>query len=150
MKSRLYILMILALVSLFALGSCAVGHIEDQNGEDTSVVTITDKDIAEGRSYSATLSSKGQANGSYSFNVQRLSGVYSLNKHRADGDSITFNMSSTLVSGNLRICIVKDDKIVADIPIGENQTVTVADGSGLYEIKLAAESAQISIDYTVE
>ena len=149
MKSKIYIFAVFILISLLALSSCSIGHVEDTNGEDTEPVTITDGDITDGSSHVATLSSKGQANGTYYYNVRKLSGVFSLNKHSASDGSLTVNMSATLLSGNARIAIVKDGKIVADIPFGENQTVTL-EGSGLYEIKIAAESAQLSIEYTLE
>lgn len=149
MKRKIYILTIFILVSLFALSSCTIGHIEDTNGEDTSPVTLTDEDIVKSKSHTATLSSKGHANSTYYYNASKLSGVLSLNKHRVDDGTLVINMTSTLLSGNARICVLLDGEIKAEIPLGEGQSVSLS-GNGLYEIKIAAESAQITVEYTVE
>lgn len=149
MKTRLYISIAFILAMTLLLGSCTYGHIEDTNGDDTTVVQISDKDIIGSTSHTATLASKSRVDDSFTYNVRSLSGVYILGKHNVESGELTINMSTVLMAGNLRICVIKDGNIAADIPIGENQTLTL-EGNGLYEIKLAAESARLSINYSIK
>lgn len=139
------------LMCCFLISSCGASHIEDTNGEDISLCSLTEEEIfAESPSYLSFGSAMTQLNNNYSFKVSKLSGVYKLDKFSAKGGILVISANTVLEEGNLRIVLICEDEYVADIPVGENQSVTVDDPSGKYEIRLAAESAKLQFEFTYE
>lgn len=59
-----------------------------------------------------------------------------------------FTVTSNLTVGNLRLYICAGGGIVADIPLGEEQSVEVFGISGIASVRAAAESAAFSVEIT--
>jgi hypothetical protein len=143
----------LALCALLLL-PCLLGcskQIEDTNGEDTALVSLTYEDILnKAVSHNAVGMVRSQLGGKQTLRVNKLSGVYAFNSHAADGGTLTVTLSTTLHAGNLRAVVMCEGEYVQDIPLGENQTVTVENASGKYQVRLGAESAKLDATLTFE
>ena len=147
MKKILFCIMLVSVLLLCA--SCGFEHIEDTNGNDTSLCTLTQEDLlAEASSYISFGSMETRINDNYSYSVKKLSGVYRLIRFPAEGSSLTIETSAVLTQGNLRIVLLCDGEYVADIPLAENQSITIDDPSGTYSIVLGAESAELKFTYS--
>lgn len=134
---------------VMVLTSCSSVHIEDTNGDVISLCSLTEENIfSEITSYTSFASLNTQIDDSYHYSVKKLSGIYTVNEVSAEGESLIINATTILKQGNLRIVILCEGKYVADIPIGMDQSVTVNNPNGSYEIRLAAESAELEMDYS--
>ena len=140
---------LVCLILCLTLASC--GQIEDTNGpDDITPVTITDEDIVK-KSTSAVTSSQliTNSNGKKTVKVGKFSGVTELDSLRSDGKKVLV-FTVKLTSGNLRLCLVRDGKIVAELPIdGSEHTVALPDDDR-YSLRAAGESAKYTITYQTE
>ena len=92
-------LLLIALVTILSLTSCAV-HIEDTNGaDDFSLTTISNKDIVEKSSYSMISSKKISVNNKTTMTVGTFSGVYVLNSQWFNNDMSSFHLESKVIFG---------------------------------------------------
>lgn len=137
---------------------------EDVNGEDKSLARITNEMIEEYREdYRALkrkVSTKGHptsgVTGHFSdcdydhieTKIGKLSGIYVCNAYLGKGREVTYNIDSTVHSGNLKIVITNEnDDIIYDVPIDSKETVSFfAEESKLYYVKFVGESAELEID----
>ena len=110
---------LLTIIFLFILVGCS--HIEDTNGtDDHSLVTLTDADFLRGYSSGVSnMSVSKTVNEMTSFSVKKFSGISVLErKIRASGEDLEIRTDTGLASGNLRICVVRDnEEIVAEIDV---------------------------------
>lgn len=136
-----FLLIALMLLICFSLFGCA--QIEDANGEENfTVETITDEKLCSSSTSSSAIGSVTVTkNGKTSFSVKKLSGVYDFADFRGTGNAVTLEFSSEIEKGNLRMVIVHDGKIYADLPINCKDSFKIENAEGRYEIKFAAESA---------
>ncbi len=127
-----------------------VGHIADENGAgDIRVVSISDEEIC-GRDKSVSYKSlTSSSDGLVTVKKGRFSGVKTITNITADGEPLTYNISTTLGEGNLRLVVVSDDEIVGDIEIGDNKILTIDGASGRYYLKIVGESAKFELSCTV-
>lgn len=147
------VISVIVLLLCVVMSSCSLGQIEDTNGSDTSLCSITEEKIfSKSTSYISYGSLLTQKNNELQFQVKKLSGVYTLQKISAQGTRLNIRVSTNLEEGNLRIVLMGNGKYISDISLGTNQYVTVDNPDGKYEVRLAAESAKIniSLSYTVE
>lgn len=141
---------LLTIIFLFILVGCS--HIEDTNGtDDHSLVTLTDADFLRG--YSAGVSNMSVSktvNEMTSFSVKKFSGISVLErKIRASGEDLEIRTDTGLASGNLRICVVRDnEEIVAEIDANGNDEILIENANGVYTIVIGGESADFSFTYT--
>ena len=136
-------LLLCALLVLPSLVSC-VGQIEDTNGEDTTLCTLTDADITKKKpSHNAVGMVRSTLDGTQTLRVSQLSGVYEFDAYLATGEALSITLSTTLYEGNLRAVLLMDGVYLQDIPLGEAQRVTVKDATGRFQVRLAAESAKL-------
>lgn len=138
--------LLLALLLCLPLAACA-GHIEDTNGDDPTPVTLTDADIVKFSTSSIASSFvSNTVNGKTTTRVGKLSGVTQLAELHSDGrEVLTYTASRS--EGNLRLCLVRDGKIVSELPVdGEAHTVPLPD-TGKYQLRAAGESAKFNIVY---
>lgn len=141
-----------AFILLFAFSSCAIGHIEDTNGDDTSLCHYTEEDLVSKVTshveFNAVSSNLGR---SASYSAKKFSGVKSLMKiSYTGGIKLTINSSITVNEGNFRAYVLCDGEIVADLLFGENQELVIEAPKRSYEIKIAGESADVSISLDYE
>lgn len=136
--------------------------IEDANGlEDTSLAVITTEEIQtvndDYSAYAVHESTSGRQTGvegreedydhdTVSFGCEQISGVKTLQVTKLSGDSIELRVDCELMAGNAEMFVFVDDILYSSIePMGE-QTLSVSGEPGqLVTVKLAAESAKMSI-----
>lgn len=148
MKARILSLLLCTLFLLPCLVSC-VGQIEDTNGADTALTTVTDEDIQKKNpSHNAVGMVRSELDGKQSLRASKLSGVYAFNSYTANGGTLTVTLSTTLYEGNLRAVLLCEGVYVQDIPLGEAQTVRIETAAGKYQVRLAAESAKLDATLT--
>lgn len=148
MKTRSIAILLLLLLPLL-LTSC-LGQIEDTNGEDTALCTLTDEQIlAEHPSISTVGSVASRVNDKQTLRVNKLSGVYVFDSFLLQNEDLSLTVSTTLHEGNLRIVLLCDGVYVQDVPIGEDQTVSIANANGRYQVRLAGESAKLDATVTL-
>ena len=118
------IAIIAACLLLLSVCLCSCVHIADTNGEeDYSLGKLTEEDIVDNADNFQAMSSnkQGMQGGATRYTTKKLSGVYTIgNVYSNNASSLIIKSSVTLESGNVRICLVQDGKIIADIPLGEN------------------------------
>lgn len=141
------LLFIIAVILASALASCESGkmHIEDTNGaDDVSLCTLTEEDILGRPSYISYMSIENSVNDSYRLTVDKLSGVSEAKKITVGADAVTLTYTVEVSEGNLRVCIVKDGAVVADLAVnGGEQQLTLSE-KGTYRVIVAGESAKIA------
>ncbi len=144
MKKICFLLSFVILLSVCTV-SCNIGQIEDINGADTALATLTEEEILRnGTTYTNYGSVTSEKDGVLSFRVKKLSGVYRVVQFNISKESnVQLNLSLTLTSGNLRAVLLCDGVLVQDIPQGSNQVIEIPNAKGSYEIRLAGESAAL-------
>lgn len=141
------------LLSVLATVACdaSILQIEDTNGaENAALATLTDADLVDTMPQVVKQGAvRSDRKGVCRFRVKKMSGVEELYTFDADPDATyRFTVTSSLTAGNLRLYVCADKRIVADIPIGEGQSVTVSGISGIASVRAAAESAAFSVEIT--
>ena len=139
-------------------------HIEDLNGEDRALSTITEEYIeSKTMDYIATrksvtskgLSSSGvfgkfeKVDNKYSkTEIGKLSGIYVGNAYLGKGGTVSYVIESRVSEGNFKIVITDEtNKILYDIPIDQRYEISfVADLDKTYYVKLVGESAKIKVE----
>lgn len=147
MKNTRFVFAVFSLLLIMTLAaSCSSLMIKDTNGDgDTSLATLTDEDILNGYSSVSVNSIKTTSNGVTKLSVRQFSGVQTVGKIKS-GEGTVFNASVKLNSGNLEVVLVKDGEIAYRIPVNE-ETEIILDQNSVYELKIAGESADFSIEY---
>ncbi len=146
---------IFGLILILCLSLVACSHIEDANGEaDTALATLTDADLtAKAPSSSTNVSVRSEVNGQNTLKVKKFSGVDVLDSVRVkEGTaSVTFTVSTALSAGNLYVYVYKDGKILGNLSICEGATLKIeSPAAGEYELRIAGESAEFTVTYSVE
>ena len=150
-KRTLFVSVISALLICVTLGMCSCflfKHIEDTNGaDDYSLCTITEERICSGATSSVEFGAVSTSFGSETkYSVQKMSGVKVLSKTNADpANTYVCTITSSVTSGNLRVCFVNKGKIVYDVEINKTVHVELSNLSGTLELRVAGESAAFSI-----
>lgn len=144
-------MLLLFVISLFVFTLVGCGHIEDTNGEeDYSLTTITDENILSGygsSTQSGSIYSETSMNGitTYKIKVSKFSGVKKLYEKEIS-NNYSLNIKCTLKSGNMKLLLLKDGEIFADILSSKEITKSYDLTSGEYEFIVAGESAKYEIE----
>lgn len=137
-------------------------HVEDKNGSNKELATITDEKI-ESYVYSYQIykhhrmTKKGTLSGVKNDDVEEydrdyvevstglLTGVYIANAYLGNGDVLTYRIESNVKSGNFKIVFTDDtNKILEEIPFDCDITFTYqTQKDKIYYLKLVGESAEI-------
>ena len=141
-------------------------HLEDINGDDKSLATIT-TEMIELTEYDYVMNGnditkKGNKSGveeyysgcDYSYiksTIKKLTGIYISQTYLGSGKNVTYNINSNVESGNLRIVITDStNKVLYDIPIDQNTTTTFNAKEGeTYFVKFIGESAYITVEINI-
>ncbi|MDD3477338.1 MAG: hypothetical protein PHP32_00470 [Candidatus Izemoplasmatales bacterium] len=145
-----------------SLTAC-MSHIEDLNGDDTSLATINlDSSISSG-SYSSTysLTSSSYSGGrTYCFSYDdidydninltysMISGVQKVScSDMSEGDELSLTITSDLSEGNLEIAVVgPNNTLIQTVTANATTTVTIpSTAEGEYFVVVGAESAKFSM-----
>ncbi len=147
MKVKYVLLFPMMIVLLLCLCSCS--QIEDTNGEDNyQLQTISDERIISGKgstvkvgSVSTTINNKG------TYKVKKFSGVETIFSIDGSNNRITLTIISEIKSGNFKIVLVNEKQIVKVFDLNCTQSVTIENATGRFDLKIAGESANFSIEY---
>ena len=131
---------------VYSLLTSDLKHIEDTNGpDDYSLAVITDENIINQDMGALNVGfHRSLLNDGVTCKSEKFSGVYRvfLTNFIFDSD---FQMDLTnfyVHSGNFRMCLVNDGRIIADVEPGEVFTeVLLHDLNGAFELVIAGESA---------
>jgi len=156
-------LSILTAVLLLVLSLIGCGNyinrfprIEDANGpDDFTLCSITEEEICQSKAHIAIASITTTNGGKTKISIGELSGVLqpdaSLASVGAKGETLVWHAVSSVTAGNLRICIVRDNsEIVGEFPINDEGEVRIENAQGRYTLRIAGESAEFSLEITLE
>jgi hypothetical protein len=160
----------LAIVCLIiiALSMTACGQIEDTNGDDPSLVTITREKLASNSTSHTASGVTTRTNRSKTTSVGSMeeidvdflnmkggktSGIKNIMLTMlAAGEKVTIDCSSSVASGNLAIVLLSpDNEILYDFAVGEEDACAItASESGEYVVRIGAESfsGEINLERT--
>ena len=146
-NNLLYILIAVAVVVIcgYSFLNSDLKHIEDTNGpEDYTLTTITDENIIKQDMGALNVSkSTGLLKDGVTFKSDKFSGVYRVFQTNFffDSDFLMDVAGFWVNSGNFRMCIVNDGKIIATVEPGMFATCELSDLNGSFELVIAGESA---------
>ena len=146
-NNLLYILIAVAVVVScgYSFMTSELKHIEDTNGpDDYTLTTITDENIIKQDMGALNVSkSTGLLNDGVTFKSDKFTGVYRVFQTNFffDSDFLMDVAGFWVNSGNLRMCIVNDGKIIATVEPGMYATFEMSDLNGSFELVIAGESA---------
>lgn len=149
-NNLLYILIAVAVVVIcgYSFLNSDLKHIEDTNGpEDYTLTTITDENIIKQDMGALNVSkSTGLLNDGVTFKSDKFTGVY-----RVFQTNFLFNsdfrmdlLNFHVNSGNFRMCLVNNGKIIAEVEPGMTSEVLLHDLNGSFELVIAGESADFT------
>lgn len=137
--------------SMFTLINAS--HIEDSNGSDTALVTLTEADLLANRPRSVSTGSvSSNINQKLSLRINKFSGVTDVTSFTARGSRLTIHFSCALQEGNFRVLLLCEGNYVADLPVNGSDTVIIDNPNGRYSIRVAGESAKFALkcSYDIE
>lgn len=146
-NNLLYILIAVAVVVIcgYSFLNSDLKHIEDTNGpDDYTLTTITDENIIKQDMGALNVSkSTGLLNDGVTFKSDKFTGVYRVFQTNFffDSDFLMDVAGFWVNSGNFRMCIVNDGKIIATVEPGMFDTCELSDLNGSFELVIAGESA---------
>ena len=83
------------------------------------------------------------------YSSKKITGIETVSATRIKSGSLTIGIESKLTSGNAKIVIVQDDKILEYVEFGEKKTLSFSvDGEHVVYVKILCELAEVEI--TVE
>lgn len=139
---------LLICVSVMMCSCFLFKHIEDTNGEDDySLCSITEEQICSGATNVIVFGSVTRnTNTQTEYSVKKMSGVKVIYKVNADvNTTYVYEITTTLASGNLRVCFINNGRIIRDVQINQTEYIELNNLSGKTELCVAAESAAFSI-----
>lgn len=153
MKKTFIFRVLMLFVFIFTIMLTGCSHIADENGEeDISLVHITDEIILRD-SYGSL--STGSCNSTlntsdytkYTIKINKFSGVEDLEDFDVY-DTMELQYEYIVSSGNLRVVLLKDDRIYKDLvnEMHEYSGSVILD-AGEYEIVIAGESVKFEISF---
>jgi len=167
-SSRLFLIIVCLIV--FALSTTACGHIEDTNGDDPSLVTITREKLASNSTSHTASGVTSRSNRSKTTSVGSMeeidvdflnmkggktSGIQNIMLTMlAAGEKVTIDCSSSVASGNLAIVLLSpENEILYDFAVGEEDSCEItASENGAYVVRIGAESfsGEINLERTFD
>lgn len=127
-------------------------HIEDANGPDNyALAVITDEDIIRQEKGALGVGmSTGLFNDGITFKSKKFTGVYTVFRTTMlfDSDFLMQVAGFYVNSGNFRMALVNDGKIVAEVEPGMFPEVQLKGLNGAFELVIAGESA--NFEFTLD
>ena len=142
------ILIILTLfISLISLVSCK--QIEDINGDDTSLATITEETLLSNAHTSTKIGTVYFQRGrKITSKASKFSGTEEIQGFTLKNTNITFKVSVTVTGGNFLAYIVKDGVIIKKFDNNVNdQVFTIEQDNSSVYFRIAGESAKYSLEF---
>ena len=136
-------------------------HIEDINGDDTSLAVITMEEILSDRHSSTMFMTTTQRSGSssgvtgylsecdvrsLSLTCKKFSGIKTAHATIMESDTMLLHVRAEVASGNLELIITLDGEYYCHVPVGGRQVIRIVEAAGkLVELRIAGESAQMEL-----
>ncbi len=128
-------------------------HIEDINGADNyTLQQITDSNIINRDIGAMGLkTSTDSISNTTTYSSKKFTGVEEIYGNNIWGNRFEITINHARVdSGNLRIVLLEDDKIVHEFKLNElTQTYVLENPNGYISLRIAGESADFQLDYYV-
>ena len=138
------------LLSFLLVGCKSFSHIEDINGDDTKIATITEEEKIKNNghiSFMSIISSNSKDNEiNGSVKVDKFSGVKEIEKIRKNLATYTFDIK--INSGNFEVIVVSNNEIVYSSYEDVNPIVIVSNDT--QKLKIVGESADFELTYTIK
>ena len=138
------------LLSFLLVGCKSFSHIEDINGDDTKIATITEEEKIKNNghiSFMSIMSSNSKDNEiNGSVKVDKFSGVKEIEKIRKNLATYTFDIK--INSGNFEVIIVSNNEIIYSSYEDVNPVVIVSNDT--QKLKIVGESANFELTYTIK
>lgn len=138
------------LLSFLLVGCKSFSHIEDINGDDTKIATITEKEKIKNNSHISFMSimssnsKNNEINGSVK--IDKFSGVKEIEKIRKEIVTYTFDIK--INSGNFEVIVVSNNEIIYSSYDNVNPVVIVSNDT--QKLKIVGESANFELTYTIK
>lgn len=144
---------ILVVVCCVWMFSNSLEHIEDTNGADNySLQTITDDNIIKMDLGAMNLKeSTDSISNTTTYSSNKFTGVSEIYGENIKGNRFEITINHARVdSGNFKIILLEDDKIVHEFKLNElTQTYVLENPSGYISLRIAGESADFMFDYYI-
>ena len=140
----------LVLLSFLLVGCKSFSHIEDINGDDTKIATITEEEKIKNNSHISFMSimssnsKNNEINGSVK--IDKFSGVKEIEKIRKEIVTYTFDIK--INSGNFEVIVVSNNEIIYSSYDNVNPVVIVSNDT--QKLKIVGESANFELTYTIK
>lgn len=138
------------LLSFLLVGCKSFSHIEDINGDDTKIATITEEEKIKNNSHISFMSimssnsKNNEINGSVK--IDKFSGVKEIEKIRKEIVTYTFDIK--INSGNFEVIVVSNNEIIYSSYDNVNPVVIVSNDT--QKLKIVGESANFELTYTIK
>ena len=138
------------LLSFLLVGCKSFSHIEDINGDDTKIATITEEEKIKNNSHISFMSimssnsKNNEINGSVK--IDKFSGVKEIEKIRKEIVTYTFDIK--INSGNFEVIVVSNNEIIYSSYEDVNPVVIVTNDT--QKLKIVGESANFELTYTIK
>ena len=155
MKNIITIIGAVILVAVCAISflTSNLEHIEDTNGtENYSLQTITDSNIIKRDIGAMGLkTSSDSISNVTTYSSNKFTGVEEIYGSNILGNRFEITVNHARVdSGNFKIVLLEDDKIVHEFELNElTQTYVLENPNGYISLRIAGESADFKLDYYV-
>lgn len=145
------IVSILLIVLSIMFCSCTATVLKDTNGEDDySLQTITDKDIIDGTNTTQFMAVSKTKDGERICSARKFSGVLPVYDAEINANKFSITLSSRITVGNAKLVLVYNDEIVHEFDVNStDQTADLEDVHGIVQLKIAGESADYELKYSV-
>ena len=138
------------LLSFLLVGCKSFSHIEDINGDDTKIATITEEEKIKNNghiSFMSIMSSNSKNNEiNGSVKIDKFSGVKEIEKIKKEIVTYTFDIK--INSGNFEVIVVSNNEIIYSSYDNVNPVVIVS--SDTQKLKIVGESANFELTYTIK
>ncbi len=146
------VIVLIAVCAVWFLSS-DLEHIEDTNGADNfALQTITDDNIIK-RDFGAMglKTTTGAVSNTTTYSSNKFTGVEEIYGMNIWGNRFEITVNHARVdSGNFKIVLLEDDKIVHEFSLNElTQTYVLENPNGYISLRIAGESADFQLDYHV-
>lgn len=143
----------IVIVCAFSFLNSDLEHIEDTNGEDNyKLQKITDYNIIDRDIGALGLNTtKNAITNVTTYSSEKFTGVEEIYGNNIWGNRFEITINHARVdSGNFKIVLLEDDKIVHEFKLNElTQTYVLENPSGYISLRIAGESADFQLDYSV-
>lgn len=147
MAIPILILFVIAVIWMF---STAIDHVEDTNGADTSIATITEMDIVNNNYGSRNLTTTTNLGG-VRFHSKKYTGVQEIfYQNYLTETTVYLSVSDyTVTEGNFRIAVIHENELIAMLSPDDDASVYCFENiKGRISFRLVGESAAFSFRMT--